>query len=390
MTTDGIASHVRLVCTSCGHQALPGLAIACASCGGNYETSYDRATFDGMHRRDGANRFAGLLPIPRRAARVTLGEGDTPLIEAGGAWLKCEHLNPTGSYKDRIASVGISLAVASAAPGWVGTSSGNAGAAYAAYGARAGLPGTVFTNASIPDQKRAQIELFGTSIRRVRGLGEDPGAETALFQAVAARAAREGLALAITARTYNAAAMDGVKPIAFELVEELGRAPDAVFVPTGGGGLAATIWLGFLDLEAAGVIEELPRIVVAQPSGCAAIHAAILRGDDRVTPLVRCTSTISGLQLVAPPDGDHALGAVRASNGYSVAVEDADALAAQAHLAGTHGVLVEPAAALAYAAFRQRPARGVNVVVLTGSGMKTTLPLNDAAPPIGVDEIDTA
>jgi threonine synthase len=389
MATHDIATHVRLLCTGCGHEAPPGIAVSCASCGGQYETAYDTASLDGLRRRDGANRFAGFLPLPLGAARMTLGEGDTPLVEAGGALLKCEHLNPTGSYKDRIASVGISLAAASAAPGWIGTSSGNAGAAYAAYGARAGIRGTVFTSATIPDQKRAQIELFGTTIRRVRGLGEDPGSETSLFKAVAARAVREGLALAITARTYNAAAMDGVKPIAYELVEELGRAPDAVFVPTGGGGLAATIWLGFLDLERAGVIDALPRLVVAQPAGCAPIHQAIRRGAEEVAPIERCTSAISGLQLVAPPDGDQALRAVRASNGYSIAVDDADAIAAQALLADSFGILVEPAAALAYAAFRQRPAAGVNVVVLTGTGLKTPLPLNDALPPIGVEEIDT-
>jgi threonine synthase len=163
-----------------------------------------------------------------------------------------------------------------------------------------------------------------------------------------------------------------------------------VFVPTGGGGLVASIWRGFLDLMTARTIDALPRMIVAQPTGCAPIHEAIRRGDDTVATIDRCTSAVSGLQLVAPPDGDLALEAVRASNGYSVAVDDADALAARADLAASHGILVEPAAALAYRAFQQAPAPGVNVVVLTGSGLKTQLPVDEALPPIRVEEIQSA
>jgi threonine synthase len=358
-------------------------------CGGRYEIEYDWDALATWRPGSGPDRFAELLPLGPGILRVTLGEGDTPLVLADGALLKCDHLNPTGSYKDRIASIGVSVAVAAGAGGWIGTSSGNSGAAFAAYGARAGLTGVVYTMASIPEQKRAQIEVFGTPVRRVAGLGEDPDAESALFDAVAERARRHGLALAITARTHNPPAMDGVKTIAYELVEALGRAPDAVYVPTGGGGLLASLWRGFDDMHRLGLARSRPAMIAAQPVGCAPIHEAVMRGADEVTPIRHCGSVISGLQLVAPPDGRQALEAIRASRGTSVGVTDDEAMDTQAYLARSHGIFVEPAAAVGFAAFRQSPVPGTSVVILTGSGLKTPVAGSVPPPPADIREIAT-
>src|SRR5690606_21987156 len=142
-----------------------------------------------------------------------------PLLRVGGAYLKCEHMNPTGSYKDRIAAVGISLGVAAGATGWIGTSSGNAGAAFAAYGARAGLSGQLYTIEAAAPEKLAQVRAYGAQISEVVGFGQDPDVEAAVFAEIERLARERGLVLAITARSYNAAAMDGVKAIAFEIAE---------------------------------------------------------------------------------------------------------------------------------------------------------------------------
>ena len=362
----------NLVCTRCGTPAIDGIAITCA-CGGGYETAYDWDALAGWRPGSGPDRFAPLLPLGE-GMRISLGEGETPVVEADGAVLKCEFINPTGSYKDRIASVGIGLAVAAGAAGWIGTSSGNSGAAFAAYGARAGLAGSVFTIASIPPQKRGQIEIYGAAVHIAEGLGDNPRGETELFRSVAERAVGERLALAITARAFNAAAMDGIKPMAYELFEQLGRAPDAVYVPTGGGGLLASLWRGFDDLHRLGIASTRPRMIVVQPEGCAPIHRAIAAGADTVAPIDHSDSAISGLQLTAPPDGDLALAAVRESSGTSVAVSDEDAITAQIFLARNHGLLVEPASALAFAGYQQVADAGINVVILTGSGLKTPIP----------------
>jgi threonine synthase len=338
-------------------------------------------------RDDGPGRYDDLL-LPGGIARITLGEGQTALLSAGDALLKCEHLNPTGSYKDRIAAVGISLGAAAGARGWIGTSSGNAGAAFAAYGARAGMSGRLFTIEGAVPEKLAQVRAYGVEVREVAGFGHDPDVEAGVFAAVERLAREQDLVLAITARSFNAAAMDGVKAIAYELVEAIGAAPEAVFVPTGGGGLLASLWEGFAEWQRLGLAAGTPRLVCVQPAGCAPIDAAFRADAERVAPLPECRSKISGLQLTNPPDGLAALTAVRRSGGWTATVEDADALAAQHVLAHEHGVFVEPAAAAAYAAYLADPVPGA-VVIMTGSGLKTLNGRDVCVEPvvIGVGEI---
>lgn len=321
--------------------------------------------------RHGPSRYDELI-LPPGVARVTLGEGSTPLVSAGDATLKCEHLNPTGSYKDRIAAVAVSVGVSGGAQGWIGTSSGNAGAAFAAYGARAGLTGRLFTIDGIVPEKLAHVNAFAIEVLEVAGFGQDPMVDSRVFELVAELADAENLVLGITARAYNPHAMDGIKGIAFELIEELGEPPPAVFVPTGGGGLLASLWAGFEDARDLGISDRIPQLVAVQPTGCAPIHVAAISGTEHVASSADCRSMISGLQLPDPPDGDLALRATRESNGWTVAVSDEAALQAQQTLAKEFGVFVEPAAALAYAGYCAQPVQGA-VVLMTGNGMKSLI-----------------
>jgi threonine synthase len=317
----------------------------------------------------GPSRYDALV-LPAGVERVSLGEGGTPVVAAGDALLKCDHLNPTGSYKDRIAAVGISVGVSEGARGWIGTSSGNSGAAFAAYGARAGLRGRLVTIEGIVPEKLAQALAFGVDVCEVAGFGKRPDVEAEVFAAVQEAAVAERLVLGITALAFNRVAMRGARTIAFELVEQIGGAPAVVYVPTGGGGLLSSVWEGFLEWHRLGLADQLPRIVAVQPSGCGPIHDAARTASERVAPIPECRSSLSGLQLTDPPDGDEALAAVRASGGWTIAVDDEAAYDAQRALAREHGVFVEPAAAAAYAGYLQEPADGA-VVLLTGSGLKT-------------------
>ena len=363
---------LALSCSACGRELPIGPAPACP-CGGVLEVDYDWDRLSGWTPEAAdASRYDALLPLAPGVERITLGEGGTPTLRADGVVLKCEHLNPTGSYKDRIGWVGINVGVALGTPGWVGSSSGNAGSAFSAYGARAGLHGMLFTGAEIPTQKLAQMAIFGTKIYFVESFMTDPGAAEVAFEGIRSLAMERELILGVTARTYNPVAMEGAKTIAYELIDQLGEPPEAVYVPTGGGGLLSSIWAGFRDWVRLGLAETAPKMISVQPAGCASIHEAFSRGDDRVTPIATCDSEISGLQLPAPPDGDLVLEALRQSGGYTVAVSDARAYEAQQDLASRHGVFVEPAAALAFAGYQER--REANaVVVLTGSGLKTSI-----------------
>jgi threonine synthase len=338
--------------------------------------------------RDWADRYDDIV-LPAGVRRISLGEGGTPVVAIGDVLLKCEHMNPTGSYKDRVAAVGISIGVARGCTGWIGTSSGNAGAAYAAYGARAGLAGRLFTVDGAPREKLAQVGAYGTEVCEVVGFGKDPDVEARVFAAVERLAAAKDLVLAITARAFNAASMAGIKTIAFEVVEQLGAPPPAVYVPTGGGGLVASLWDGFSQWQRLGFATEAPRLVAVQAAGCAPIHFAAQAGADVVTPIETCRSEISGLQLTNPPDGDAALAAVRASSGWTIAVDDAAALTAQRLLAERHGVFVEPAAATAYAGYLADPVPGA-VVLMTGSGLKTLATIDQARVPrrLRVDDLE--
>jgi threonine synthase len=324
-------------------------------------------------------RFDELI-LPPGIGRITLGEGETPLLAVDGALLKCEHLNPTGSYKDRIASVAISIGSAAGAKGWIGTSSGNAGAAFAAYGARARMRGWLLTVDGVSAEKLAHVRAFDTEVWELERFGRDPEVDAEVFRLVARLAEAENLTLGITARAYNEAAMDGIKTIAFELIDELGAAPGAVYVPTGGGGLIASLAAGFAQARELGLSQRLPRLVAVQPEGCAPIHLAARRGREHVAPVGECRSEISGLRLTNPPDGDLALQAVLSTQGWTAAISDEDALTTQRALAAEHGILVEPAAALAFAGYQTRPVEDA-VVLMTGNGLKALGDADASTPP---------
>jgi threonine synthase len=232
------------------------------------------------------------------------------------------------------------------------------------------MRGWLLTVDGVSADKLAHAQAFDTEVWEIEGFGRDPDLDAEVFGLVAHLAKAQNLTLAITARTYNAAAMDGIKAIAFELVDQLETAPAAVYVPTGGGGLIASLAAGFVQARDLGLIDRLPQLVAVQPEGCAPIHLAAQSGQRHVTPISECRSQISGLQLTNPPDGELALQAVRSSGGWTAAVADEDAIAAQRMLAAEHGILVEPAAALAFAGYRARPVEDA-VVLMTGNGLKS-------------------
>ncbi len=304
------------------------------------------------------------------AARLTMGEGDTPVLPLtrladawglGGLWGKAEYLNPTGSYKDRIAAATMRVVLRDGLRGWIGTSSGNGGAAMSAYGARAGIPGVLCVLTDAPVEKLASIAPYGILSLSMDRLGPD-------VMALLAEIARdERLMLTITAHAFNPEGMRGADAIGTEIAAH-GRATH-VYVPTGGGGLLVATARGLRDAG------STAAVVAAQPAGCAPISLA-LSGRIDSPALTEWATKISGLQLPVPPDGAEAVAAVERSGGWGATVADEDAWAAQDLLAREEGVFVEPASAVALAAVRADADAGrlgrddEPCVVLTGSGLK--------------------
>jgi threonine synthase len=300
---------------------------------------------------------------------LSLGEGNTPVLslttlaESLGVdeiSAKAEWMNPTGSYKDRIAAATIDDALRRGLRGWIGTSSGNGGASMSAYGAKAGLPGFLCIAADAPAEKVRSIVPYGATLLPMSQLG------IAEMDAIRELASRYRLKLSVTAYRYNPEGMSGAEAIGAELVKQGDFTH--VYVPSGGGGLLVAVARAMAGTTKA-------RMICAQPAGCDPIVRFIDR-EIAEPRIATCTSTISGLQLPAPPDGELAASAVLESDGWGCSVSDADAWSMQDYLATKEGIFVEPASALAAAALAddvksgRLPSSARPIAVLTGSGLK--------------------
>lgn len=300
---------------------------------------------------------------------VSLGEGNTPILLLASVaqslglndvFGKAEWMNPTGSYKDRIAAATISDAIRHSRRGWIGTSSGNGGASMSAYGARAGLPGYLCVAADAPAEKIRSIIPYGVTLLPMTQLGIEE------MNAIGELAKEFQLKLSVTAYRYNPEGMSGAEAIGAELRNQGDFTH--VYVPTGGGGLLVAVARGMGSSTSA-------RIICAQPEGCSPIVRFL--NQEITAPYVDlCTSTISGLQLPTPPDGDLAATAVVESRGWGSAVSDEDTWSMQDFLAEREGIFVEPASALAVAAMAndvrsgRLPASARPIAILTGTGLK--------------------
>jgi threonine synthase len=328
-------------------------------------------------------RYARFLPQVGGAGPVDLGQGFTPLVrsraigpQAGIADLrfKLEGLNPSGSYKDRFAGLAIGLARAAGARMVVATSSGNTGAALAAFAAAAGMGCSLYVSENAPQGKLDQMLAYGADVFRVDRFTID-AAESALISAMLEAETRaRGLELFITAYAISPVPMEGIKTIAYELHEQAGAISD-VFLPVGGGGLHVACARGFADLLADGALKRSPRMHVVQPTGNDTVATPLQQGHPTAR-VVTTSTTISGLGVGYVLDGTVAIQHARTTGGQGWLIDEDETRAVQRRLAVEEGILVEPAGAVAVAgalmAARQGTLNAAATVVctLTGHGFK--------------------
>jgi threonine synthase len=366
-----------LRCTGCARPYPDNLLpYCCPTCGGAYDLSeplvFERGAAAVAFRR-GLARYRPSLLLADTAPLVSLGEGGTPLlpVQVGARvlYFKCEHLNPTGSYKDRGTAVLVSALASAGVTEAVEDSSGNAGASFAAYAARAGIRARVFVPASASGPKRSQIEASGAELVLV------DGPRSAAAEAVRGAAERGAV---YASHAYLPQGMAGVATIAYELVDQLGQGPAAVIAPVGHGGLLVGIHRGFEALLRAGVISALPRMIGVQAQACAPVWAAHTSGRSGLALVQEGETRAEGIRVRFPVRGDAVLAAVSATGGTMVVVGEDELLHAWDVL-GRAGVNVEPTSAVAWTAATlllddlPDPA----VAILTGSGFKA------APPPAG-------
>ncbi len=324
-----------------------------------------RGQVDGATR--GLWRYRAALPFVPEAP-ITMGEGATPLLartlHGAPVLLKCEWMMPTGSFKDRGAAVMLSLLRAQGIGAVLEDSSGNGGAAIAAYAAAGGMAATIMAPASTSPAKLVAMRAHGAKVELIPGSRQDTA------DAAVARASR----LFYASHNWHPFFLHGTKTLAYELWEGLNfRAPDNVIVPCGAGSNVLGCEIGFSELMRAGEIERLPRIFAAQPENCAPIARAFL-GEPEAPP---APTIAEGTAIARPVRLPEVLGALTESRGGAVTLTEAEIAEATISLAGI-GCYVEPTAAQVAAAFGKLLGSGAvsreqtTVLVLTGSGLKAT------------------
>ncbi len=356
-------------CASCGtpypDDALP---YRCPKCGGVFDRA-DLPTFQPAavdEALPGIWRYRQAFALPPETPPVSLGEGRTPLVwdEAFGRRVafKLEFINPTGSHKDRGAALMAAFLKSRGVTTAVEDSSGNAGAAFAAYAARAGIHARIYTPAYASAAKRAQMAAYGAEVVPVEG------PRSAAAEAVS-REAERGTPYA--SHAFLPVGLDGYATIAYELYEQMG-APGAVVAPVGHGGLLLGIARGFLALQQAGLLEDIPRLFGVQALACAPVWAVARGGREALGWVTDQVPTVAeGVRVRWPVWGDALLHTLEAHNGTFLVVEEEAILPGRDALA-RRGFFVEPTSAIVWDALRQiaNCAPDPIAVVLTGSGFK--------------------
>ncbi len=313
-------------------------------------------------------RYRDWLPIGEADPVVSLGEGSTPLVEAealsdllgNDVWLKVEGANPTGSFKDRGMTVALSVSVREGAEAVVCASTGNTSASAAAYAAKAGLlPIVLLPAGRIAMGKLAQAVVHGAKVVQVDGNFDDC--------LELARALADHYPVALV-NSVNPMRLEGQKTAAFEVVDDLGDAPDLHVMPVGNAGNISAYWLGYTQYAAAGRASHTPQMWGFQAAGA----APLVLGHRVPEP----DTVATAIRIGNPASGHLALAARNESAGLIESVTDEQILAAQSYLASREGIFVEPASAAGVAGLIDKHARGEVptgrriVITVTGHGLK--------------------
>jgi threonine synthase len=310
---------------------------------------------------------------------------------------KLESQNPTGSYKDRFASLAISLMREEGRTRILATSSGNTGSALAAYATRFGLDLELYVLENAPEEKLLQCLAFGARIFKVKNFGISQQATDAVFRRLQDRARSQESTLLISAVCISPREMEGVKTIALEICQQLESSPDHVFIPVGGGGLCVECYRGFAEAFEKKTIQKMPRLHAVQPEGCATVVGPLARGLRRAEP-VTCTSQISGLQVASVLDAQEVMNRIIQTEGSGQMVSDASVFSWQERMIREEGIYTEPAGATALAGLAAAVEKGLVqpeervVCLVTGNGFKDLKSIvgivgNTPIPLIEVDEI---
>jgi threonine synthase len=381
-----VAYVQNLRCRECGREYEVAPIFTCEWCFGPLEVSYDYDAIGSAISREKIAagpasiwRYADLLPVDRGHA-VDLGAGFTPLVRAdrlaaalglGEVWVKNDTLNPTNSFKDRVASVALSKALEFGFKTAACASTGNLANSVAAHAARAGLRSFVFIPSNLERAKVVTTAVYGGNVIAIEGNYDDVNRLCAELAGTYRWAF-----VNVNVRPFYA---EGSKTLAYETAEQLGwETPDHVVVPVASGSLLTKIRKGFDELHKVGLVEQPPNVRVsgAQALGCSPVATAWGEGSDTIRP-VKPDTIAKSLAIGNPADGYFALDAVRQTEGGLAAVSDGEVVEGIRLLARTEGIFAETAGGVTVASLKRLAEDGVVsadervVLYITGLGLKT-------------------
>jgi threonine synthase len=386
-TKNGVELMAYQKCFNCGSKFdINEIVYFCKKCGDVLEIKYDhvelsKALRDSEWRNIPLSvwRYREFMPISDSSKIVTLNEGGTGLhlckrlakhLGIRQLYVKNEGENPTGSFKDRGMTVGVTKAVELGVQSVICASTGNTSASLAAYAAKSGLQCAVLIpSGKIAYGKLAQAMIYGAKVIQVRG-----NFDQALDAVLKVSEKHRTIYLL---NSINPFRIEGQKSLGYEICDQLNQeAPDRVLVPVGNAGNISAIWKGFTEFHELGIVERLPKMTGIQAAGSAPIARAIKNGRNTIVPVSAPETVATAIRIGAPVSWKKALNAIRESHGTAETVTDAEILSAQKMLARIEGLFVEPASASSIAGLIKLVENGIIdkdervVCVTTGHGLK--------------------
>jgi threonine synthase len=374
-------------CINCGSEyGIDEIVYFCKKCGDLLEIKYERGELAGALKKSGWRnaplsvwRYRDFMPINDFSQIVSLNEGGTGLhlcnrlakhLGIRQLYVKNEGENPTGSFKDRGMTVGVTKAVELGVKSVICASTGNTSASLAAYAAKAGLQCAVLIpSGKIAYGKLSQAMIYGAKVIQVRG-----NFDQALDVVLKLSEKHRNIYLL---NSINPFRIEGQKSLGYEICDQLNQeAPDRIVVPVGNAGNISAIWKGFTEFHKLGVVKTLPKMTGIQAAGSAPIAQAIKNGMDSIVPVAKPETVATAIRIGAPVSWKKAMNAIRESNGTAETVTDAEILDAQKTLARVEGLFVEPASASSIAGLKKLVESGEIdkderiVCVTTGHGLK--------------------
>jgi len=403
-----------LKCVWCGRVADQGSRV-CTSCGGSLEVVYDYGKIREKFGRAlpmikeaaGIWRFSPILPLRSAINQVSLGEGSSPyhkihkigdMVGMKNLFVKDESRNPTCSFKDRKSAVAISRAIEDGYTKVAAATAGNAGSSVAAYAAKAGIEAYIFAFQGISKAKIAKLLAYRANVFLTAGSTGD------VIEFTGKVCDRYQLQNCSAASRHNPFVKEGAKTSVFEIYEQTGgHLPDWIILPVGGGGNISGYFKGLKELKELGLIENYPRLVGVQASGCAPVVQAFEKKlDPRNIPKIENPKTIAHSILDDwAPDGDIAIVSLRETRGLAIAVPDKEIIAATQELSGFEAIYAEPSSATPLAGLKQLLANKVVdkdqsvALIVTGFGLNQpdatvdNSPSPTSLPNLNVDSFGT-